>query len=177
MPLSAFFEDQVEEIRSFLEDPHSVVRIVRVDPEMRAILLKMLAGLDKEDEFPHLLIGHDGRFGDPVQWFADLQNSLEAELSRHAAALIAEGIDAADTARDPSHRGPWPFLLRAERLADSLPDTTGSLAFVIEPEQVDDPAGFVRSIGFLADNVRCRWLKFIVLDERVAPRLRARMEG
>ena len=30
---------------------------------------------------------------------------------------------------------------------------------------------FVRSIGFLADNVRCRWLKFIVLDERVAPRL------
>ena len=83
MPLSAFFEDQVEEIRSFLEDPHSVVRIVRVDPEMRAILLKMLAGLDKEDEFPHLLIGHDGRFGDPVQWFADLQNSLEAELSRH----------------------------------------------------------------------------------------------
>ena len=171
MPLSAFFEDQVKEIRGFLEDPDRVVQIVEVDPELRAILLKMLAGLDEEDAFPHLLIGHDGRFGRPVQWFADLQNALEAELGRHAADLAAEGIDAADPAKDPSRRGPWPFLWRADLFAELLPDSTGSLAFVIEPDQVDDPAGFVRSIGFLAENVRSRWLKFIVLDERLAPRL------
>ena len=171
MPLSAFFEDQVDEIRGFLEDPGRVLQIIQVDSELRVILLKMLAGLDEEDEFPHLLIGHDGRFSDPVQWFADLQNALEAELSRHATDLTAVGIDAADPAKDPSHRGPWPFLLRAEHFVDSLPDSTGSLAFVIEPEQVDDPAGFVRSIEFLSEKVRCRWLKFIVLDERLAPRL------
>jgi tetratricopeptide (TPR) repeat protein len=171
MPLGAFFEDQLEEIRAFLEDPDSVVQVVQVDPELRAVLLKMLAGLDDEDEFPHLLIGDDGRFGDPVQWFAGLQNALEAELSRHAAELAAEGIDVANPAKDPTQRGPWPFLLRAEHFADSLPESVGSLAFVIEPEQVDDPPGFVRSIGFLAEKVRSHWLKFIVLDERLAPRL------
>lgn len=171
MPLSAFFKDQVEQIREFLEDPDRVVRIVQVDPEWRVILLKMLAGLDEEDEFAHLLIGHGGRFSDPVQWFADLQNVLEAELSRHSAELAIEGIDGANPARDPSRRGPWPFLLRAEHFAQSLPDSAGSLAFVIEPERVDDPAGFVRSIGFLAENFHCRRLKFIVLDERLAPRL------
>lgn len=171
MPLTAFFEDQVKEIRGFLEDPRRVVQIVQVDPELRTILLKMLAGLDEEGGFPHLLIGHDGRFDGPVQWFADLQNALEAELIRHAPDLAAEGIDVANPARDPSHRGPWPFLLRADLFAHSLPDSIGSLAFVIEPDQVDDSAGFVRSIGFLAQNVRCHWLKFIVLDERLAPRL------
>lgn len=171
MPLGAFFEDQVEELRDFLEDPDSVVQIVEVDLELRPVLLKMLAGLDGEDAFPHLLIGHHGRFGDPVQWFAELQNVLEAELDRHGADLAAEGIAVTDPAKDPGQRGPWPFLLRAERFADSLPDSTGSLAFVIDPEQVDDPPGFVRSIGFLADKVRCHWLKFIVLDPRLAPRL------
>jgi tetratricopeptide (TPR) repeat protein len=62
-------------------------------------------------------------------------------------------------------------LSRAEHFAESLPDSAGSVAFVIEPRQVDDPAGFVRSIGFLAEKVRSHWLKFIVLDQRLAPRL------
>ena len=84
MPLSAFFEDQVDEIRGFLEDPGRVLQIIQVDSELRVILLKMLAGLDEEDEFPHLLIGHDGRFSDPVQWFADLQNALEARAVRRS---------------------------------------------------------------------------------------------
>jgi tetratricopeptide (TPR) repeat protein len=171
MPLGAFFEDQLREIRAFLEDPDSVVRIVQVDPEMRPILLRMLAGLDEEDTFPHLLIGHGGRFGDPVQWFGELQNVLEAEISHQAAALAAERIDATNRAKDPAQRGPWPFMARAEQFADSLPDSSGSLTFIIEPEQVDDPPGFVRSIGFLAEKVRSHWLKFIVLDQRLGPRL------
>src|SRR5262249_44435028 len=91
MPLGAFFEDQLADIRAFLDDPDRVVRIVEVDPELRPVLLRMLAGLDDEDEFPHLLIGHDGRFSDPVQWFTDLQNALETELGQHAAELGAEG--------------------------------------------------------------------------------------
>jgi tetratricopeptide (TPR) repeat protein len=171
MPLGEFFADQLGEIRTFLEDPDSVVRIVQVDPEMRPILLRMLAGLDEDDAFPHLLIGHGGRFGDPVQWFTDLQNALEAEIDREAAALAAEGFDVTCRGKDPDQRGPWPFMVRAEQFADSLPDSVGSLAFLIEPEQVDDAAGFVRSIGFLAEKVRCHWLKFIVLDPRLAPRL------
>ena len=171
MPLTAFFEDQLQELQAFLEAPDRIAQVVQVDPEFRPILVKMLAGLDDRDDFPHVLIGCEARFSDPIQWFGDLQDALEAEFDRHAAGLAKEGIRTADPAPDPNLRGPWPFLLRAESFADALPDACGSLTFVIEPEQVDDTIGFVRSIAFLADNVRCRWLKFIVLEERLAPRL------
>lgn len=171
MPLNAFFEDQIAELRAVLEEPGKVVQVVQVDPEFRVILLKMLTGLDEQDDFPHLLIGHSERFLEPRQWFGALQDALEAEFDRHADDLVAAGIHCADPARDPKARGPWPFLLRCEQLADALPDACGSLAFMLEPEQVDDTESFVRSIAFLAENVRSPWLKFIVLDERLAPRL------
>ncbi|MGH6737756.1 MAG: hypothetical protein ACREDY_01755, partial [Bradyrhizobium sp.] len=100
-----------------------------------------------------------------------MQDALEAQCAAYAGELEAAGIKLADPARDPSARGPWPFLLRAERLTDALPDCAGALTFLIEPERVDDAAGFARSIVFLADQVRSRWLKFIVIDERLSPRL------
>src|SRR5690349_14635920 len=114
MPLSAFFEDQIEELRAFLEAPDRIILVVQVDPEFRAILLKMLTGLDEQDDFPHVLIGHSEQFAEPRQWFGALQDALEAEIERHAADLAAEGIQCANPARDPAARGPWPFLLRCE---------------------------------------------------------------
>ena len=170
MPLTSFFEDQLHELRLFLNQPRYAVRVVEVDPEFRPILHRMLAGLDEETEFPHLLIGHEGIFVNPVEWFSELQDSLEAQCTAYAADLTAAGIDAINPAKDPSARGPWPFLLRAEQLADALPDYCGALVFVLDFEQVDDQPGFVRSIEFLADNVRSPWLKFVVLDDRLAPR-------
>lgn len=129
----------------------------------------MLLGLDEQADFPHLMIACDAVFTEPVQWFRDLQDTLEAECAAHAADLADAGFSTANPATDPSARGPWPFLLRAEQLAAALPDNCGALVFVIDPQRMDDTAGFVRSIEFLADNVRGAWLKFVVLDDRLAP--------
>jgi tetratricopeptide (TPR) repeat protein len=154
-----------------MDQSEHVMQVIVIDPEFRMILLKMLTGLDEQAEFPHVLIGYDGAFTEPVEWFRGLQDTLEAECIAHAVGLAEAGVSAANAATDPLDRGPWPFLLRAECLADLLPDSCGALVFLLDPQRIDDTAGFARAIAFLADNVRSRWLKFMVLDDRLAPRL------
>ena len=51
MPLTAFFSEQLDRIEDFLDAPTPAVRIVLIDPEMRGILLRMLGGLDEQDDF------------------------------------------------------------------------------------------------------------------------------
>src|SRR6516164_5602315 len=133
MPLAAFFHEQLRTLENFLGSPDGVVRRVLVDREMRPILVKTLAGRDAEDSFPHALLGYQEVFTDPVSWFAGMQDVLEAELAEHGAALAAEGIAVANDAKNPTARGPWPFLVRAEGLADKLPDQVGALAFLVDP--------------------------------------------
>lgn len=159
--LASFFREQLAAVEAFLASPDQVVRRVLVDGEMRPILLKMLAGRDAEDEFPHVLLGYQAAFNGPVPWFAGMQDMLEAELAEHGAALAEEGVDVSDPAKNPAARGPWPFLLRAERLTEALPNGIGALAFVLDPAEVLDHASYVKSIAFLADNVRGPWMKFI----------------
>jgi tetratricopeptide (TPR) repeat protein len=170
MPLTEFFNEQLRELRMFMEQPKQVVRIIRVDPEMRTVLLKMLIGLDAREDFPHLLIGYDRPFADPLSWFCGMQEALEGQCLTHAAALESAGIGLANPAENRS-KAPWAFLRYAEGFTDALPDNVGALVFVVEPERVDDPAAFTRSIAFLAERVRSPWLKFLVLDERLNPRL------
>ena len=133
MPLSAFFEDQLQTLRTFMAQPRQVVQIIAIDPEFRTILLKMLVGLDQQADFPHVLLGWHEIFAEPVAWFRGLQDVLEEQCTAHAAALGDLGITTNNLAKDPSTRGPWPFLLRAEQIVDKLPDTCGSLVFADRP--------------------------------------------
>lgn len=81
-------------------------------------------------------------------------------------------MDTHDPDLDATLTSPWRFLRRAQGVAKALPEELGALAFVIDPERVDDTAGFLRSVEFLAANVRSSRLKFIVLEDRSTPRLR-----
>ena len=59
------------------------------------------------------------------------------------------------------------FLLRAECLADLLPDSCGALVFLLDPQRIDDTAGFGSEPSrFWPTRPRSRWLKFMVLDDR-----------
>ncbi|WP_026869418.1 tetratricopeptide repeat protein [Inquilinus limosus] len=175
MPLTAFFSEQLDLIEDFLDAPVPAVRIVLIDPEMRGILLRMLAGLDEQEDFRHLLIARDAAFHDPAGWFGGLLDSLNAQIEQHAEALAEAGVEPGpdEDGRSP----PWRFLGRAERLAETLPAAVGSLVFLIHPDSVEDRESFARSVTFLADKVSSRRLKFIVLDERRAPCLAALASG
>src|SRR5215813_10484521 len=122
MPLASFFEEQLDELQTFMEQLDQVVRIVRIDAELRAILLKMLIGIDERDDFPHLLISYDNPFTDPVAWFGGMQDALESQCAAHAADLETVGINTLASAKRPSTRGPWHFLRRAEGFTEALPD-------------------------------------------------------
>lgn len=171
MPLTAFFSEQLDQIEDFLDEPGAVVRIVLVDPEMRGIFLRLLGGLEEQDDFDHLVIAHQAPFRDPVGWFQGLLDILDAQVEQHAATLAEAGVASGPAEGDEELPAPWRFLRRAERLAESLPEAIGSLAFLIDPEAVEDPEGFTRSVAFLAGKVGSPRLKFVALDERRSPAL------
>lgn len=171
MPFADFFGEQLRDLENFLAISTGNVRVVRVDPEMRGLLLRMLGRRDEAPDFPHLLIGCYGDFDDAVSWFEGLEAVLSAEIEQAAGSLAARGIAVADASSDRNLAAPWRFLRLAERLADGLPDDAGALAFLLAPEQISDPASFVRSIAFLASRASSRWLRFIVLEDRATPLL------
>ncbi len=171
MPYEKFFTDQLEEIEAFLWAWAPPVRVIAIDGEMRPILVRMLLGLDADEEFPHIFLGSSDAFVEPTSWFETLHRDLEAQIAENAEEIKSVGMEVPGGDQSASQTPTWRFLRRAETVAMALPEEIGALAFIIDPERVDDEAGFLRSIEFLAANVKSSRLKFIVLDDRAAPRL------
>lgn len=171
MTLSGFFPEQFDSLTDFMADEDERVRRVLVDAEMRPVLRKALAGLEDRTDFPHILVGHDAPFADALAYFAGLLELLERELEENAEALAAAGakvVRPPSADKEPATRR---FLKLAESVASGLPESVGALVFVLEPERVDDPATFRRAVAWLAEAPKADWLKFVVIEDRVAPEL------
>jgi len=172
MPLSEFFADQFRQIKAFMLDPSEVLRIVRVDPDMRYVLVKALVKIDDEPDNPHAMLFADAPFETPKQYFAALLTQLQRNYEENASRLKERGSRFVVPYTDPAKLHPaTEFRLYASALADALPDSMGSLVFLLDPEDVKDPESFRQSLEFLAGHVESKWLKFIVLDSRLEPRL------
>lgn len=172
MPLADFFADQFRQIKAFMVDPSEVVRIVRVDPDLRQVLLKALVKMDDEPDNFHAMLFADTAFETPGSYFAALLTQLESNYAQNAALLAKHGTRFVVPYEDPSKLRPATrFRVYASALADALPDSMGSLVFLLDPEDVKDPGSFRQSIEFLAGQVESKWLKFIVVDSRLEPRL------
>ena len=170
MPFTDFVGEQLLDLQNFLTTSPSVVRVVRIDPEMRSLFLRLLAGVDEEADFPHVLIAHYDGFGDPNWWFYGLEAALKRQIEEFSDALAKKGVSLGGSR---AFEGPAPvqFLRLAEQVTESLPDNIGSLAFVIDPDEMEDRLSFIRSIEFLATYTSSPWLRFIVLDDLQAPLL------
>ncbi|MGH9370486.1 MAG: hypothetical protein ACRD15_03020, partial [Vicinamibacterales bacterium] len=172
MPLSEFFTDQFRQIKGFMLDPSEVVRVVRVDPDLRYVLIKALVKMDDEPDNPHAMLFADASFVSREEYFATLLDKLERDYEANAASLEKRGTrfvapNGASQQLDPCTQ----FCSYASGLADALPDSTGSLVFVLDPEEVADAGSFRQSVELLASQVDSKWLKFIVMDSRLEPRL------
>ena len=152
MPLKDFFADHLDLLRLFLRnEPEQTVRCASVAPEMRPVLLKALAGLDQDDDFPHLLLCSEVPFEGPTQYFRALYRQLTEEVARWQKPLEDAGF-----VFRPDH--PALDRLTPDRqlvtygaaLADSLPDPVGSVVFILAPEHVTDAAGYRHAVEFLA---------------------------
>ena len=171
MPYEQFFAEQIEQIEGFLWASEPPVRVLAIDGEMHNVLVRMLLGLEQDEKFPNIFLGHSDAFLDPTTWFDSLVRELEEQVAQNAEEIQSVGIELPNANHDTALPPPWRFLHRAEAVAKVLPEEIGALAFIIEPERIDDEDGFIRSVEFLADNVKSSRLKFILLDDRAAPRL------
>jgi hypothetical protein len=180
MALRDFFEDQLEAIRAFLDFPGPRLRAILHDGEMRPVLLRMLKGLENDEDCPHLMIASEASFHDEEQYCRALLADLEAAVDEHRAVLADEGIEL-PRPRIEHPGAPTPARDRFGRyfaaLADAMPDQIGAVALVIEPEAMDDRAAFASTMAALAEETSSDWAKYIVLDSRSAPLLAACQEA
>jgi tetratricopeptide (TPR) repeat protein len=164
MPLAAFVDEQMAALEAFMAAPDTVVRLLAAGPELRETFVAMLARRGGKPRPRRHILGFTHSFTDPVSWFEAMREALESALPN--------GPVASGSARP----GPWAFLLRAEAYAEALPEES-ALVFVIVAPEISAPDDYRRSIAFLVERVRSKRLKFIALDDRMAPVLPAPAPG
>jgi tetratricopeptide (TPR) repeat protein len=170
MSLKSFFPEQFDQLKAFFISGTEVVRHLKVDPEMRPMLLKALAKMEDDREFPHALSLSTEKFTEPVSYFNHLLNVVRESYEQNAPALAKKQVTLPPPFEaDAPLKAPAKFTLYASSLANSLPENVGSLVFVLNPDEILDPQAFRKSILYIAENIRSNWLKFLVLDARTAP--------
>jgi tetratricopeptide (TPR) repeat protein len=159
MSLKSYFQEQFEQLSDFMISLREVVRCVRIDPEMKPMLSKVLARMDDDQDFPHLFVSYAQSFRDAKTYFEGLAALISGEYVKNAQALREAGVQFAPPFEEASPPpAPFRFLRYAEALADKLPDHVGSLVFLLDPDDVSDRNGFQRSVRFLCEDTACPWL-------------------
>jgi tetratricopeptide (TPR) repeat protein len=177
MALKSFFTDQIETLKDFLIHRQQTLHCVRVEPDMRPLLIKILQGLDRDPQCPHLMLWSEVPFDNRRQYFEALRQELTEDLRQWERPLKAAGFVFRPGPEQPRGRVPEAkFLAHAAALADALPPSVGSLVFVLAPERVGDAEGYRAAARFLAEETPTRWLKYLVIDGRKQPAL-AGIEG
>ena len=172
MSLKSYFPEQFDQLKGFFISATEVVRQLKIDPEMRPMLIKALSRMDEDKEFPHALTLCSQAFADPVSYFDSLYEILRQSYEQNVRALADQKTKlAAPLDERTVLKAPAKFARYASSLAESLPDRVGSLVFVLNPDDVADVPGFRKSIAYLAESIRSEWLKVLVLDSRAAPLL------
>lgn len=171
MPVQEFFEDQLAQMREFMDEPGRPVRVLAVDEDLKPVLVKMLSGLDNDPNTPHVLIPSDAAFRSPRQFFASLMADVLASYEASAEELLEAGVYEPFGPNDLTHDPPEKRVtLYLSALAESLPDHIGSVVVVLAPQEVTNPEGYREALGWLADNTWSQWVKFLVVDDRVDPK-------
>jgi tetratricopeptide (TPR) repeat protein len=173
MPLKDIFQNQIDQLRAFLDGKRRTMCIVQHDPDLKPVVHKMLAGLDKDDDCPHLIWGTRTAFHNGTQYFRDVLKELVDCNESQRSELAAIGIELTQ----PSSEGDWAatrgqLVEYLSCVADNLPELAGCYAIVLDPENVDDLHDYEESILFLASNTESRRVKYIVLDQRSKPLLK-----
>jgi tetratricopeptide (TPR) repeat protein len=170
MPLKSFFTAQAELLRLFMMDPNQTVRCIRVEPDMKPLLMKMLAGLDADESSPHLMACSEVPFETEAQYFEALLAELSEDVARWERPLAAQGYEFRLWPEDLGFFPPQEkFVTYAGAMADSFPDHVGSFVLILAPDAIADPAAFRKAIEYLAANTPSPWMKYLVIDERQKP--------
>lgn len=163
MPLTELFEARIDDLRGFLASLEHRLCALRHAPEMRRAAVRTLAGLEDEDDNPHLFVLCDAPFNEPRPYAAAVQQALLEQVESVRSDLTELGVklppapprdgDAVET-----------LIAYADELAEGLPDQIGCLALVLAPDDVADGPRYAALMRHILKTAKSAWLKFIVLE-------------
>jgi len=172
MPLQDIFTKQIDALRLFMRVLDQPLSCVQVPADLKRMLLRVLSGLDDDPRHPHIMIGADTKFHDEHQYFTDLCGVLEAEQEKHQAALASVGIQPLTFKLEQAQRPPSErFLSMISALADRMPPGVRSVVMTLDPVEVTDAEGFLHAMSWLTEHAPSKRVKFLVIDNALAPRL------
>ena len=169
MPLQDIVEQQLEDLRFFMEYPKLSLRCLRHEPDIKRLVGKLLAGLEGEDDNPHIMVALSTPFQNTEQFFSEALAELQVHNESFSAELTGLDYQLPQAADDPKLASRHRFERYVSAVAESFPDYIGAYAIVFDPETIDNPAGFRKSMAFLARHTQSEWAKYIVLDDYREP--------
>jgi tetratricopeptide (TPR) repeat protein len=172
MSLGDAYQEQFDLIEKFMADPGETVRCVRVDPEMKDMFLKALVKMEEDPDNPHLLVSCAVPYANAEQFFDGLLDCITREYENTAQDLREAGVEFNPPAKNNNALNQAQrFVSYVSGLADSFPDSIGSLVLLLDPEEVSDKGTYELAIRYLATKTASPWAKYLVLDRRVDPDL------
>jgi tetratricopeptide (TPR) repeat protein len=172
MPLKRMFDQKMDSLKAFMLDPEQTVRCIRCDGDVKDIVLKILAGLERQPDNPHLMILCDVPFRNAAEFFSGLLDDIRQQYGRWETQLKSAGIRF-DFAVEKWEKLPpdQRFVKSVSTFARGLPDHLGALVLILDPQEISDFGAFGKALAFLAEKTETPWLKYITFDQKTKPRL------
>lgn len=178
MPLVAFMNERIAEVRAFLDDPDAVMLELRAANEQIPALAKMVVGIGEADESEDLMIGADGAFDAGDELCAVLHQSL-AEAGEQARDAFALRELTLELPAPPPPSPPHPDAVaehrvaeHAERLAQAMAPYVRRLVIVIKPVLQGDGTALVLQLGRVCEALESGRVRLIVLSDERQPLVR-----
>jgi len=172
MPLQSLFTQQVDELRGFLRSSRQPLGILTVAGELRGLVLRLLARLDADESFPHVLLGNDVAFVGTSPYFTALSEQLAEEYQKHLGTLPqAELREISGSEFQPEPSAQRRFVALLTRIVEQLPHEIRSLVLVLSPVRVEDPQAYRAAMQELAQQTLNRRIRYLVFDDQKNPQL------
>lgn len=168
MPLQYFFEEQIRQLRVFLNTPGEKLRVLLTDEDTKVISHKLLAGLDNDDQVTSVFVPTDAAFKTPAAFFEAAYSELVESYNLFADELAAVYVLPPPEWKSLKYTDPAERFARGVAMfANALPEEAGAVAFLIDPSEVVDPPGYRKALKYLAEHTPSDWVKYLVLDDRL----------
>jgi len=198
MPLVAFMNERIAEVRAFLDDPHAVMLELRAANEQLPALAKLVVGIGEADESEDVMIGADGAFDAGDDLCAVLHQTLReaGEQARDSfelqqVSLVLPEVPPAGPPGAPvaaggqavppgaswatPHPDPAPehrVAEHAERLAQALTPFVRRLVIVIKPVLAGDGTALALQLGRVCEALESGRVRLVILSDERQPLVR-----
>jgi tetratricopeptide (TPR) repeat protein len=174
VPLTAFIGQQLAGIRTFVEDRSTNLLVMRVDPEMERIAVKVVASFEDAPDNSWAFFAESVAFETPEQYFEALAQSVRNDFAAAGEPPQNGGVAVAPPAPMTIDAGPplpievW-FAEFIERTARALRPLCDAVVLVLKPEHISHAESWRESVETLASAIADPAVKLIVFDSRETP--------